>query len=162
MTIALVVGRFQPLHIGHLLLFNYCEENYSDVTVVLGKSPEGRTKRNPLSVSERKDLVKTVSTSFTICSATEDFTGGFTQNVIENINNPVSKYTLISLNDTTIDELSPRFDFKRPFIPILCRGSEIRERIVKGKEWKKYVSDDVYQLLKEIEFEEKVKNTQKS
>lgn len=159
MTTALVIGRFQPLHIGHLTLFNYCESTYSDVTVVLGKSPTGRTKRNPLLVSERKKVIKTVNDSFTVVSATEDFTGEFTQNVISNLNKAPSEYTLVSLNETTINELTPVFTFEKPLVPIICRATEIRNRIVRGEEWEMYIPTEVYQLLQKLKFEEKVKKT---
>lgn len=157
--IALVVGRFQPLHIGHLNLFEYCEKNYADVTVILGKSPDGRTARNPLTVAERRQLVKTVNPSFTVTFATENFSGEFEQNVIDALEQPPSNYTLVTHNQNTIDELSPTFTITKPPISIICRGTEIRKNILEGKEWNEYIDNTVYQLLKKFNFEDKVKQT---
>lgn len=52
----LFVGRFQPLHNGHLSVI----EQYSDVVIAIGSSQYSGTADNPLSVTERQHCLEQV------------------------------------------------------------------------------------------------------
>jgi len=56
---ALFVGRFQPLHAGHVHAINAAREQYGDVTVVVGSSQEAGTALNPLPVDQRIAALRT-------------------------------------------------------------------------------------------------------
>lgn len=51
---AFVVGRFQPLHLGHEQLITVALSKAEKVIVFLGSSQESGTKKNPYSVIERQ------------------------------------------------------------------------------------------------------------
>ena len=55
--LGLVIGRFQPLHSGHEFMIrqalNVCEE----VVIIIGSAQESRTKRNPLTLQERTNII---------------------------------------------------------------------------------------------------------
>lgn len=51
-----VVGRFQPLHLGHQQLIREALDRANNIIVFLGSSQESGTKKNPLTVDERKLL----------------------------------------------------------------------------------------------------------
>ena len=55
-----VLGRFNPLHIGHEHLINVALEVCEDVLVFVGSSQESRTERNPFSYEERKAMLEEV------------------------------------------------------------------------------------------------------
>lgn len=55
---ALFVGRFQPLHKGHLHAINAAREQFGDVTVVVGSSQEWGTEVNPIPVEQRVALLR--------------------------------------------------------------------------------------------------------
>ena len=48
-----VLGRFQPLHLGHEVLIQKALDVSDTVIVFLGSSQESRTTKNPLTVEER-------------------------------------------------------------------------------------------------------------
>lgn len=51
---AFVVGRFQPLHLGHEQLITVALSKAEKVIIFLGSSQESGTKKNPYSVIERQ------------------------------------------------------------------------------------------------------------
>ena len=55
-----MVGRFQMLHKGHESLINEGLDLCDRFVVLLGNSEESRTKNNPFTFEERKEMIKTV------------------------------------------------------------------------------------------------------
>jgi len=69
---ALVIGRFQPFHIGHEFLINIALKENDSVTVAIGSSQESRTGKNPFSYNERKKMVQSCFKGIKIISS-KDF-----------------------------------------------------------------------------------------
>ena len=55
-----MVGRFQMLHKGHESLINEGLELCERFVLLLGNSEDSRTKNNPFTFEERKEMIKTV------------------------------------------------------------------------------------------------------
>ena len=55
-----MVGRFQMLHKGHESLINEGLELCERFVILLGNSEESRTKNNPFTFEERKEMIKTI------------------------------------------------------------------------------------------------------
>ena len=53
----LILGRFQPLHMGHLSLFETVINNGEELLICIGSSNEERTENNPYSSSERIKMI---------------------------------------------------------------------------------------------------------
>jgi nicotinamide-nucleotide adenylyltransferase len=58
-TDAVVIGRFQPFHHGHEYLIETARDRYEDVYAGIGIPDEERTTRNPLTYTEREELLTT-------------------------------------------------------------------------------------------------------
>lgn len=159
MSKALVIGRFQPFHIGHITLIEYCKQNYDSVVVGIGKDKSGRTERNPLTVKERKRIINTMYSNLKFISIEEDFEGGFVDNVKSRLpeNTNPTDYILVTKNQTTIESLKSDFIYDIPDIPISVRATQIRKNILKEEKWTKYITKAIYDELKSLNFEEKVK-----
>ncbi len=56
----LFIGRFQPFHKGHEKIISYLLRRYSKITIAIGSAKEKRTKDNPFSAAERKEMIRTV------------------------------------------------------------------------------------------------------
>ena len=56
MNVAFVIGRFQPVHKGHLELLKACS-GFDKIIIMFGSSNESRTKKNPLTFEERAVLM---------------------------------------------------------------------------------------------------------
>lgn len=57
---ALVVGRFQPVHHGHIHVIKQAREHAGSVVVAVGSSKEAGTLRNPFTFEERKRMLHAV------------------------------------------------------------------------------------------------------
>lgn len=56
--IAVIIGRFQPFHKGHLALFRKAEEVAEETLVLLGSSESCRSVKNPLTWTEREQVIR--------------------------------------------------------------------------------------------------------
>ena len=57
-NVAVVIGRFQPLHNGHMELFKKASEVAERVVVLLGSANQPRTPKNPWTWQERQSLIE--------------------------------------------------------------------------------------------------------
>ena len=55
--IGMVIGRFQPFHLGHFIILERALEQCNKVVVVIGSAQESRTPLNPLTATEREQLI---------------------------------------------------------------------------------------------------------
>ncbi len=55
---ALVIGRFQPLHKGHVHIIEGALKNAEKVLILIGSSQESGTYKNPLTYEIRKDMLE--------------------------------------------------------------------------------------------------------
>jgi cytidyltransferase-like protein len=54
---AIMVGRFQPLHMGQIRLIDQMLKECEQVTIVIGSSQEFGTTKNPFRFRERKEMI---------------------------------------------------------------------------------------------------------
>jgi len=57
MTIALLVGRFQPFHFGHLDAVQNILKNYDSLIILIGSANKSGELRNPFNVKERMLMI---------------------------------------------------------------------------------------------------------
>ena len=58
--LAIFIGRFQPLHNGHIQNIEKALEVADHVLVILGSANQPRTIKNPFTIEERRDLIKEI------------------------------------------------------------------------------------------------------
>ena len=56
----LILGRFQPFHLGHLRLIEAVKDDNLEPMICIGSAQEGRTKDNPFTTEERRIMVEAV------------------------------------------------------------------------------------------------------
>ena len=54
---ALFIGRFQPFHLGHLLLLQRLSKQYDEFIIGIGSSQYQNTYDNPFSEEERRQMI---------------------------------------------------------------------------------------------------------
>lgn len=55
--LAIVIGRFQPFHLGHESLVRKAYETSDNVLIIIGSAHQARTPKNPFTYQEREDMV---------------------------------------------------------------------------------------------------------
>ena len=58
MTTALFIGRFQPVHKGHLLVIKEILESCDEIIIGIGSSEKANVRDNPFLFQERKEMLE--------------------------------------------------------------------------------------------------------
>ena len=56
----LILGRFQPLHLGHLNVIQEVIKEKLEPIICIGSSQKGNTLNNPFTSQERKSMIKII------------------------------------------------------------------------------------------------------
>ncbi len=164
---ALVVGRFQPLHYGHLHVFRYALSKAEELVVAIGSSQFCCVPRNPLSVDERMEMLvralrrEGFPLADIMLSSVPD-----TESPEEDwgllVLDRVPRVDVAFSNDPETKEDLSRVGLPVENIPFLRRdlyaATKIRELMLKGDpSWKELVPPSVLEFLQEIDMEGRVR-----
>ena len=164
MPAALFIGRFQPFHNAHLLDVKTILKNYDEIIIGIGSSQEKRTKENPFSYNERKEMIsKTLKANkikkFKICPVPDLYND---KKWVDYILKKLPKFdAAYSGNDWTI-KCFRKHNIKAKKIKLEkgINSTKIREIIVKDKNWEKFVPKEIANYIKKINGVESIRKTQ--
>ena len=153
----LLIGRFQPLHLGHLDALRFALSKVDKLWIGIGSSNKPIEKNNPFSADERKEMIES-SIEQEISSKIQIFYIPDLDNHIkwiENIDQIVPEYEIVFSNDELTQNLYSKRGKKIIAIPFTKReilsGTNIREKIQTDQKWNDLVpqgSKDVLNRLK--------------
>jgi len=161
----LLIGRYQPFHLGHLHSTQHILEKISEVIIAIGSAQFSHTLHNPFTAGERITMIRLA---------------------LDEAKIDASKYYLIPIRDLRIHDLwvshlvsqTPRFEvvfsnepvttrlfkeagFRVEPIPFFDRetysATEIRERVVQGKSWEQLVPPSTAAYIKSIFGDERLR-----
>ncbi len=165
MRYGILVGRFQPFHLGHLKAVCFALSKVDILWIIIGSAQKSHEPRNPFTAGERLAMIKaTLDTSSVDARKWHAI--------------PVQDVEVHSLWTGLIDMLVPRYDVvftndaftktlfrqhgKRIIeVPLLKRrimsGTEIRRRMASGENWKELVPRQVAEIIMKIGGVERIK-----
>ena len=155
--VAVVIGRFQPLHKGHVYAIKKAIEKFEKVIIVVGSTNEKNTFKNPFSFKERKEMLRRVFGKKIKIIGIPDMPENrkWVKELLKKVNFDVaisgSPRTQKCFNGIK-KVLKP--DFLRPKI---YKGTRIRKKMAKGEKWEHLVPKEVAGYLKKIKAEERMK-----
>jgi nicotinamide-nucleotide adenylyltransferase len=159
-------GRFQPIHLGHIEVIKWTLEKFDEIIIVIGSSQESHTIMNPFSAGERIEMIRKALIEF---------------------NTPLERVYTIPVPDLLMNSVwpyhvrsyTPRFEAvvaRNPLVVRLFReagyevlvppafnryvynSTNIRALMISGDEsWKERVPKSVYEFIKEIKGDERLK-----
>lgn len=159
----LTIGRYQPLHKGHLSVFKQMDEECESIMIGVGSAQIERESENPLSGGERITMIRRVLENRDI--------GPYEIYPIPDINcYPAWPYyvkailpsfdclfvhseTVLRLFKGTRTKLRRVKEFNKDE----WSATEVRRRIRKDKEWKHLVPEEVGEFLEEINIKERLR-----
>lgn len=162
------IGRFQPIHNGHLEVIKWILGQKTGLTIVIGSLQEYGTKINPLGFFERKKIVEQ--------ALKEEGIGKVKILGLPDFHNDVvwakklREITGLDPCETSVATLNPwpasaakTAGFIQTKHPIFCDGlsaTSIREKITKDEEWENLVPKGIAAYLKESGSVDRIKTSQ--
>lgn len=157
MTRALFIGRFQPLHKGHLNALTSAVERY-ELVVGIGSAQEQGTKDNPLSADERQQILEhCLDDPVVVRFPDQEDNDTWTDMVAETVDFDV----VVSGNELVRKLLGDRgYVVEDPdyLKPEQYSGTHIRERIAAGDDWEHLIPGCSLELLQRYDFERRVQD----
>ena len=160
----LLVGRFQPFHLGHLDAVLFGLSRTENLFIGVGSSNKFNEKKNPFSAEERKEMI--------ISSIESSMLGRVKIFEIPDVDNHekwtfeidqiVPKYDVVFTNDEFTKTLFEKR--KIDVIPVVLKdrekfsGTNIRELIADDKNWQDLVPRGTRNVLEKINAKERLKN----
>lgn len=166
----LFVGRFQPLHLGHLKAIKDILKEVEELVIVIGSAQYSHRVNNPFTAGERLIMIR---------KALEEAGMDYSRVWVV----PVPDVHLHMMWVSAVEGYTPPFDVVYSNEPLTCRlfteagyrvkavrfherklysSTEIRERMLKNESWEKLVPKSVAAFLKEIDGVNRLQDLAKS
>jgi len=160
----LLIGRFQPFHLGHLEALQFALSKVDKLWVGLGSSNKPVEKNNPFTAEQRKEMILSSIDD----SMKEKILIYFIPDVdnhikwIEKIDTIVPKFDIIFSNDDLTKHLYSKRDIQVLTIPFLNReslsGTNIRDLIIRDQKWDDLVPEGTRNFLQITNAKDHLKN----
>ncbi|QKG91602.1 nicotinamide-nucleotide adenylyltransferase [Halorubrum salinarum] len=150
------IGRYQPFHDGHQHMVEEIAEEVDELVLGIGSAGDSHTTRNPFTAGERVMMVT---------KAVEELDA--TTYVV-----PIEDLDRNSVWVSHVQSMTPRFDVAYSNNPLVVRlfeeagvevrqspmfrrdvleGTELRERMIRGRDWEDLVPDAVVDVIREVD-----------
>ena len=158
----LFIGRFQPFHLGHLEAIKFGLSQVKNLWIGIGSSDKSNEKRNPFTDNERKEMILS-SLESTILKRVQVYyipDTGDHEKWTYHVDSIVPKYDIVFSNDDFTLSLYQKRGIKTMKVPLKERekfsGTNIRETIAMGKNWKEFVPEGAKNVLLKIDAERRL------
>ena len=137
----LLIGRFQPFHLGHLEALQFALSKVDKLWLGLGSSNKSIEHNNPFSAEERKKMILSSIDDSMKNKITIYFIPDVDNHVkwIEKIDTIVPKFDIVFSNDPLTDHIYSKKTVQVISIPFLNRdtlsGTNIRNLIINDQKW---------------------------
>ena len=160
----LLIGRFQPFHLGHLDAVLFALSRVENLWIGIGSSNKHNEKKNPFTADERREMIVS-----SIEPSIIDRINIFNIPDVDNhekwtfeIDQIVPKYDVVFTNDEFTKTLFEKR--KIDVIPVVLKdrekfsGTNIRDLITDDKNWQDLVPRGTRKVLDKINAIERLKN----
>ena len=160
----LLIGRFQPFHLGHFEALQFALSKVDKLWVGLGSSNKPTQKNNPFSAQERKEMILSSIDDSMKKKISIYFIPDLDNHIkwIEKIDTIVPKFDVIFSNDELTKHLYSKRSIQVVSIPFLKReilsGTHIRELMVSDQKWDHLLPKGAKNYLIDIGAKDRLKN----
>jgi nicotinamide-nucleotide adenylyltransferase len=160
----LLIGRFQPFHLGHLDALRFALSKVDKLWIGLGSSNKTLQKNNPFSAEERKEMILSSIDESMKQRIQIYFIPDLENHVkwIELIDTIVPKFDIIFSNDELTRHLYSKRDVEVLSIPFVKRdilsGTNIRNLIISDQKWEDLVPEGTKIFLYNTSAKQRLKN----
>ncbi|MEM3444561.1 MAG: nicotinamide-nucleotide adenylyltransferase [Thermoplasmata archaeon] len=161
---ALFVGRFQPLHLGHLKVVNFVLNRCEELILGIGSAQYSHTPENPFSAGERFEMLtavlkeKMAAIKIFIVPITDVHNHNLWVSHVESL---VPRFDLVYASNPLTELLFSKRGYRVEPVPVYDRttfsSSEVRRRMALGENWEELVPPEVANYIKRIDGVKRVK-----
>ena len=153
---ALLIGRFQPFHNGHLHLIQTLCKTYTTVIIGVGSSQYSHMPENPFSYEERHEMItRSLAaagvTNYQVVAIPDIYDP---PHWVDHVRSIVSDFDVVISNNPETYRLFTAQGFTVKRTSMYKReqysGHEIRQRMASGGRWTALVPPEVAAIIKEI------------
>jgi nicotinamide-nucleotide adenylyltransferase len=165
MRVGLLVGRFQPFHLGHLEAVKYALKRVDYLYVVVGSAQRSHERDNPFTAAERIAMIKgaldgnAVDPSKWMAIPIVDADSHSLW--VSSVESMVPKFDVVFTNDALTFLLFKEEGIEVKAVPYLDRtkysATNVRDRILERKDWESLVPGQVGKLVKQFGGVERVR-----
>ncbi|KDS90435.1 nicotinamide-nucleotide adenylyltransferase [Halorubrum saccharovorum] len=156
------IGRYQPFHDGHRHMVEEIAAEVDELVLGIGSAGDSHTTRNPFTAGERVMMVTKAVEKLDV-----------TTYVV-----PIEDLDRNSVWVSHVQSMAPRFDVAYSNNPLVVRlfeeagvevrqspmfrrdvleGTELRERMIHGRDWTDLVPDAVVDVIREVDGVERIR-----
>ena len=160
----LLIGRFQPFHLGHLDAVLFGLSRTENLFIGIGSSNKSNESRNPFSAKERREMIiSSIEPSMAEQIKIFDIPDvGDHEKWAFEIDKIVPKYDVVFTNDEFTQTLFEKREMN--VIPVVLKdrekfsGTNIRNLITEDKNWRDLVPQGTRNVLDSINAKKRLKN----
>ncbi len=160
----LLIGRFQPFHLGHLDALRFALSKVDKLWIGLGSSNKPLQKNNPFSAEERKEMILSSIDESMKQRIQIYFIPDLENHMkwIELIDSLVPKFDTVFTNDELTRHLYSKRDVEVLSIPFVKRdilsGTNIRNMMISDQKWEDLVPAGTKNFLYKPSAKQRLKN----
>ena len=160
----LIIGRFQPFHLGHLNALRFALSKVDKLWIGLGSSNKPLQKNNPFSAEERKEMILSSIDESMKQRIQIYFIPDLENHIkwIELIDALVPKFDTVFTNDELTRHLYSKRDVEVLPIPFVKRdilsGTNIRNMMISDQKWEDLVPEGTKNFLYKTSAKQRLKN----
>ncbi|KFM14654.1 nicotinamide-nucleotide adenylyltransferase protein [Marine Group I thaumarchaeote SCGC AAA799-D11] len=160
----LLIGRFQPFHLGHLEALRFALSKVDKLWLGLGSSNKSPEKNNPFTAEERKEMILSSIDDSMKEKISIYYIPDLDNHVkwIEKIDTIVPEFDIVFSNDELTNHLYSKRDVQVVSIPFLKRnelsGTNVRDLIISDQNWNVLVPKGTENFLINNNAKERLKN----
>ncbi|MBS7657142.1 nicotinamide-nucleotide adenylyltransferase [Candidatus Bathyarchaeota archaeon] len=167
---ALYPGRFQPFHLGHLWAVQQILKDSEEIIIMVGSALQSHVLNNPFTAGERVTMIKLAlneaqvdPAKYYIIPVTDlDIHGIWVSHVCS----LVPKFDVVYSNEPLTRRLFIEANFNVQSIPYFkrdeCSSTEIRERMIRDKNWQSLLPKSVAEYIRQIQGVERLRDLMKT
>jgi nicotinamide-nucleotide adenylyltransferase len=163
---ALIFGRFQPFHLGHLEVVKWALERFDELVLLIGMADESHTVHNPFTAGERiwmiREALKDAGISLNrVITATVPTMRVYVGHALYIINLVPLVHAIITRNPVIAQvfrDAGLEVIYPPQFARDRYRGTTIRQLMLKGGNWQELVPDVVVKIIEYLNGVERIIN----
>lgn len=161
---ALLLGRFQPFHNGHLKVVRDIVKDAEYLVIAIGSAQYSHSLENPFTAGERYTMITRVLTAESI----ENYHLVTIEDIhryaawVSHVVSQTPKFDVVYAHNPLSLRLFEEGGFKvvelKLYEPGRYSGTEIRKRMIAGEQWRELVPKGVAEVIDEINGVERLKD----